>query len=63
MSQQFSSKIQVLWEKFLQAECSSYEVSLYIASITITSFMCHLLSLFQNWPLCLFRDPLGLMDF
>lgn len=27
MSQHFPSKIQILWEKFLQAECSSYERS------------------------------------
>ncbi|KAK3927653.1 Lysosomal-trafficking regulator [Frankliniella fusca] len=38
MSQQFSSKIQVLWEKFLQAECASYERSTWFDGF-LTQFL------------------------
>lgn len=38
MSQQFPSKIQVLWEKFLQAECASYERSTWFDGF-LTQFL------------------------
>ncbi|XP_034250095.1 lysosomal-trafficking regulator isoform X2 [Thrips palmi] len=38
MSQQFSSKIQALWEKFLQAECASYERSTWFDGF-LTQFL------------------------
>lgn len=38
MTQHFSSKIQVLWEKFLQAECASYERSTWFDGF-LTQFL------------------------